>query len=153
MFNENDLKQIRNLVESFLKNKWYFPFVEDLMTTYSMIFPQDLSEKEKKQINDFVNEIILDYVKGKWTKWWQIMQKILERNDELWKEFRKLNSEESFEDWKFQELWKKIEYLIERWEDQLTEKLVWWRSMWIQKASDAWYNMVYAIFPLWNKIK
>jgi len=42
---------------------------------------------------------------------------------------------------------KQIEKLVFEWEDRLTEKLVWGRSMWIQKASEAWYDMVYAIFP------
>ena len=153
MFTENDLKQIKNLVESFLKSKWYFPYAEDLMKTYSLVFPQDLTEEEKQQINDFVNQLILDWVKWKKTKWGQILTKILERNEKLWKDFRALNNEANFEDKKFQELGKQVENLIMRWEDQLTEKLVGWRSMGIQKASDAWYNMVYAIFPLWNKIR
>ena len=123
------------------------------MKTYSLVFPQDLTEEEKQQINDFVNQLILDWVKWKKTKWGQILTKILERNEKLWKDFRALNNEANFEDEKFQELGKQVENLIMKWEDQLTEKLVGWRSMWIQKASDAWYNMVYAIFPLWNKIK
>ena len=153
MFTESDLKQIKNLVLSFVKSKGYFPFVEDLMKTYSMFFPQDLTPEEKNQINDLVNEIILEWLNSKKTKWSMILWKIFERNENLWKEFRALNNETNFDEEKFQKLGKQMEQLIMAWEDKLTEKLVWARSMWIQKASDAWYNMVYAIFPLWNKIR
>lgn len=152
MLKETDLKQIWNLVISFYKKKKYFPFVEDLMKEYELFFPQDLSDEDKNQIDDYVNQIIIDTISEKWTKWSAIMLKILKNNEKEWKEFRKLNSSRFFYEKRFKELWKKIEILIMQWEDRLTEKLVWHRSMWIQKASDAWFDMVYAIFPEWNKI-
>jgi len=152
MFTEHDLKQIKNLVMSFLKTKNYFPFVEDLAKYYSF-FPQDLTLEEKKQLEEFINNTILEWLKAKKTKWSSILLKIFERNEELWKEFRKLNNEEAFDEEKFQKLWKQMENLVLKWEDQLTEKLIWRQSIWISKASDAWYAMVYVIFPLWNKIR
>ncbi len=153
MLNENDLKQIKNLILSYYKEKKYFPFVEDLLEKYKMFFPENLDDKVKKQINDLVNETILEQIEAKKTKGGQIMLRLLQNNDELWKEFRKLNSKKFFEEKKFQEIWKQIEKLVFEWEDRLTEKLVWGRSMWIQKASEAWYDMVYGIFPEWNKLK
>ena len=153
MFSESDLKQIKNLVLSFRQNKKYFPFVEDLEKEYSMFFPQDLDDKTKEQINDFINDIIKEEIEKKWTKWWLILSRILKNNQDLWTNFRKLNSERNYNEEDFQTLWKKVEQLIEQWESQLVEKLVWNRSMWITKASDAWYDMVYAIFPEWNKIR
>jgi len=153
MLNENDLKQIKNLILSYYKEKKYFPFVEDLLEKYKMFFPENLDNDVKQQINDLVDKIILEQIEAKKTKGGQIMLRLLQNNEKLWKEFRKLNSREFFEEKKFQEIWKKIEKLVLEWEDRLTEKLVWSRSMWIQKASEAWYDMVYAIFPEWNKLK
>ncbi len=153
MLNENDLKQIKNLILSYYKEKKYFPFVEDLLEKYKMFFPENLDDEIKQQINNLVNEIILEQIEAKKTKGGQIMLRLLQNNEELWKEFRKLNSKEFFKEEKFQEIWVQIEKLILEWEDRLTEKLVWGRSMWIQKASEAWYDMVYAIFPEWNKLK
>ncbi len=152
MFSENDLKQIKNLVKSFLNTKKYFPFVEDLMKEYQVIFPQDLSDEEKEQIENFINQLILDYLKSKHTKGSKILLNIFQRNDELWKQFRKLNNENNFNDSEFKKIWKQMEELIMKGEDQLTEKLVWSKSMGIQKASDAYYDLVYAVFPLWNKL-
>ena len=153
MLTENDLKQIWNLVDSFYKKHKYFPFASDIVKEYSIFFPPEWIDNEtKKQIDNFVNEKIIKFLEWKKTKWWAIMLKIFKNNDNLWKEFRKLNSEDYFDENEFQKKWKEIEKLLMQWEDRLTEKLVWWRSMWIAKASDAWYDMVYAIFPEWNKI-
>ncbi len=152
MLTENDLKQIRNLVDSFLKKHWYFPFAKDLIKTYTVLFPENIEQSYIDKIDDFINNIIFENIKNKNTKWWKILWKILERNTKLRKEFRKLNNENYFEEKKFKELWKQIEKLISKWEDQLTEKLMWAKSIWIQKTSESWYNMVYSIFPLRNKI-
>ena len=153
MLNENDLKQIKNLILSYYKEKKYFPFVEDLLKKYFIFFPENLDDEVKQQINNLVNKIILEQIEAKKTKGGQIMLRLLQNNEELWKEFRKLNSKEFFDEKKFQEVWKQIEKLVLEWEDRLTEKLVWSRSMWIQKASESWYDMVYAIFPEWNKLR
>ena len=153
MLNENDLKQIKNLILSYYKEKKYFPFVEDLLEKYKIFFPENLDNGVKQQINDLVNEVILEQIEAKKTKGGQIMLRLLQNNEKLWKEFRKLNSKEFFDEKKFQEVWKQIEKLVLEWEDRLTEKLVWSRSMWIQKASESWYDMVYAIFPEWNKLR
>jgi len=153
MLKEKDLEQIKNLIVSYYENKWYFSFFEDLLKEYGFLFPKDINEKTKNQIDKLTEDIILEKIKSKKTKWWLIMSNILKNNDELWKNFRKLNSSRFFNEVKFQDYWKKIEYLMQAGEDKLTEKLLWYKSIWISKASESWYNMVYAIFPLWNKIK
>ena len=104
MLNENDLKQIKNLILSYYKEKKYFPFVVDLLEKYKMFFPENLDNDVKQQINDLVNKIILEQIEAKKTKGGQIMLRLLQNNEELWKEFRKLNSKEFFEDKKFQEI-------------------------------------------------
>ena len=81
------------------------------------------------------------------------MSRILKNHEQKWKEFRKLNSDRFFKEERFQVLWKEMENILDQWESKLVEKLVWSRSMWISKASDAWYDMVYAIFPQRNKIR
>jgi len=152
MFTEKDLKQIRNLVISFYQKHKYFPLSEKLIDEYKMFFPDNLDENIKQEINSFINSVILEEISKKWTKWWQIMLKILKNNDVLWKKFRSLNDDNWIDNKDFQILWKKVETIIEQWESQLTEKLVWDKSMWIERASNAWYDMVYAIFPEWNQI-
>jgi predicted oxidoreductase (fatty acid repression mutant protein) len=112
MLSENDLKQIKNLVLSYYKEKKYFPFADDLMNQYKIFFPDDLDQEIKNQIDDLVNSVILEQIEAKNTKGGQIMMRILQNNDKLWKEFRKLNSKQFFEDKKFQELGKQIEKLI-----------------------------------------
>ena len=153
MLTEQDLNQIKNMVLSFYKKYKYFPFVEDLQKEYSIIFPQDLDEETKNQIDDFVNKIIFEEISKKDTKWWKIMKNILTTHENLWKEFRKQNSPRFYDEEKFQELWRQMENIIDQGESKLVEKLVGSRSIGIWKASDAWYEMVYAIFPEWNKIK
>ena len=153
MLKEKDLLQIKNLVVSYYENKWYFPFFEDLLKDYSFLFPKDIDEEIKNQIDKLTEDMIFEKIKSKKTKWWLIMLNILKNNDELWKEFRKLNSSRFFNEEKFQKYWKEMENLIQTGENRLTEKLLWNKSMWIAKASESWYNMVYAIFPLWNKLK
>ena len=64
----------------------------------------DLDQETKNQIDDLVNEIILEQIEAKTTKGGQIMARILQNNEKLWKEFRKLNSQTFFEENKFQEL-------------------------------------------------
>ena len=68
MLTENDLKQIKNLVISFYKEKEYFPFVEDLMDKYSLLFPENLDNGTKNQIDDFINTIIMEEISNKKTK-------------------------------------------------------------------------------------
>jgi hypothetical protein len=153
MLSEKDLEQIKNLVLSFHKKHKYYPFVEDLMKEYALFFPQDLDEETKNQIDNFITEIIEEEINKKDTKGWKLMSKILKTHEKLWKEFRKLNSPRFFNESKFQELGKQIETIMDQWESRLVEKLVWWRSIWIWKASNAWFDMIYAIFPEWNKIK
>jgi len=153
MFSENDLKQIKNLVNSFYTKHKYYPLAENLIQEYQIFFPENLDQETIDQIDNLINEIIVENISKKWTKWWKIMSKILKYNENLWKDFRKLNKENLTTSEEFQKLWKKMERLIEQWESQLTEKLIWDKSMWIEKASNAWYDMVYAIFPEWNQIK
>lgn len=153
MLSKKDLEQLKNLIISYYENKWYFPFFEDLIKYYGFLFPEDIDKEIKDQIDELTVDIIFEKIQSKKTKWWFIMSNILKHNDELWKSFRRLNSQRFFNEDKFQHYWKKIENLIQSGEDKLTEKLVWNKSMWISKASESWYNMVYAIFPLWNKIK
>ncbi len=152
MLEEKDLLQIKNLIISYYENNWYFPFFEDLYKKYDFLFPENIDEKIKNQIDDFTNSIILKKIENKKTKWWIIMSKILNKN-KFWVEFRKLNSSRFFKEDEFQKLWKEMEYIIESWETKLTERLMWTKSVWIAKTSESWYSMVYAIFPLWNKIK
>ena len=152
MLTEQDLNQIKNMILSFYKKHKYFPFVEDLQKEYSIIFPQDLDEETKNQIDDFVNKIIFEEISKKDTKWWKIMKNILTTHKNLRKEFRKQNSPRFYDEEKFQELWRQMENIIDQGESKLVEKLVGSRSIGIWKASDAWYEMVYAIFPEWNKI-
>ena len=153
MLTEQDKKQIKNLVLSFYKKHNYFPVYDDLSKEYNIFFPEDLDNKTKDEIDEIVNETILETIVKKWTKGWEIMKKMLELNNDLWKNFRKLHTKRYFDESKFQELWKKVEEIVLKWEDKLTEKLVGHRSMGIEKTSESWYNMVYAIFPEWNKIK
>lgn len=153
MLKEKDLQQIKQLIISYYEKKWYFPFFEDLFKQYGFLFPENIEDEIKDQIDMLTNDIILEKICSKKTKWWIIMSNILKHNDELWKSFRRLNSQRFFNEDKFQKYWKEIENLIQSGEDRLTEKLVWNKSMWISKASESWYDMVYAIFPFWNKIK
>jgi len=153
MLTETDFKQIKNMILSFYRKHKYFPFVEDLQKEYKIIFPTDLDEQTKDEIDEFVNTVILEEIWKKDTKWAKIMKNILTTHSDLWKEFRKQNSPRFFNEEKFQQLWQEVEILIDQGESKLVEKLVGARSIGIWKASDAFYDMVYAIFPQWNQIR
>lgn len=153
MLKKEDLIQIESLIKSFFKSNWYFPFAEDLSKKYSLLFPEEISDSQKDQIDDLTNIIILTNIESKNTKWASIMLSILEKNEKLRKDFRKLNSIRFFEEDKFQDLWKQVEALMINGEDKLTAKMLGAKTMWISKVSESRYDMVYAIFPERNKIK
>lgn len=151
--NEQDLEQLNNLIIAFFKKYETFPFVEDLLKEYAFLFPENISNQDKEQIENLINETIITTIQMKNTKGWNIMFDILQKNEQLRKDFRKLNSDLFFEDNNFQKLWKQIEMLMMNGEDKLTAKMLGAKTMWISKVSESRYDMVYAIFPARNKIK
>jgi hypothetical protein len=58
MLTENDLKQIKNLINSFYQKHKYYPFAEDLINEYSIFFPENLDNKIKDQIDELTISII-----------------------------------------------------------------------------------------------
>lgn len=146
--NEQEKEQVCNIINNFLDLKWYFPFFVDLETheTFWPIF-KNLDKEKKVVIEKIIDECVVEKIKSYKTKWWELFRRYFEVNeDDFWK-FRDMNCNENFAQTKeFQELGKKVEREIFKYEGILTEKML-DQEKWLDKVVWAFYNIVYSYFP------
>jgi len=146
--NEQEKEQVCNIINNFLDLKWYFPFLVDLETheTFWPIF-KNLDKEKKVVIEKIIDECVVEKIKSYKTKWWELFRRYFEVNeDDFWK-FRDMNCNENFAQTKeFQELGKKVEREIFKYEWILTEKML-DQEKWLDKVVWSFYNIVYSYFP------
>lgn len=152
--NEQEREQICNIINNFVESKEYFPFLVDLETheTFGPIF-RSLDEDSKKAVEKIIDECIVEKIKWYKTKWWELFRRYFEVNeDDFWK-FRDMNCNENFAQTKeFQELGKKVEREIFKYEGILTEKML-DQEKWLDKVVGSFYNIVYSYFPKLNLVE
>ncbi len=151
---EQEKEQICNIINNFLEDKWYFPFMVDLENhkTFWPIF-KNLDQENKKEIEKIIDECIVEKIKSYKTKWWELFRRYFEvYEDDFWK-FRDMNCNENFAQTKeFQKLGKKVENEIFKYEGILTEKML-DQEKWLDKVVWAFYNIVYSYFPKMNLVE
>lgn len=151
--NEQERSQICNIINNFWEAKWHFPFFIDLEThiTFWPIF-KHLEKSQKEEIQKIIDECIVEKINSYKTKWWELFRRFFEVNeDDFWK-FRDMNCDDNFAQTKdFQELWKKIESEIFKYEWILTEKML-DQEKGLDKVVWSFYNIVYSYFPRLNLV-
>ncbi len=152
--NEQEKEQVCNIINNFLDLKWYFPFLVDLESheTFWSIF-KNLEKEKKIIIEKIIDECIVEKIKSYKTKGWELFRRYFEVNeDDFWK-FRDMNCNENFAQTKeFQELGKKVEREIFKYEWILTEKML-DQEKWLDKVVGSFYNIVYSYFPKMNLVE
>lgn len=152
--NEQEKEQIANIIANFLESKWYFPFMIDL-ETHPVFWPifKNLEKIQKEEIQKIIDESIVEKINWYKTKWWELFRRYFEVNeDDFWK-FRDMNCNENFAQTKeFQELGKKVESEIFKYEGILTEKML-DQEKGLDKVVWSFYNIVYSYFPKMNLVE
>jgi len=152
--NEQEKEQICNIINNFLEAKWYFPFMIDLETHPVLwsIF-KNLDKPQKEEIQKIIDKNIVEKINGYKTKWWELFRRYFEVNeDDFWK-FRDMNCNENFAQTKeFQELGKRVESEIFKYEGILTEKML-DQEKGLDKVVWSFYNIVYSYFPKMNLVE
>jgi len=151
---ENDIVQIKNIIQNFESTKEYIPFISGLLEhpTYGPIF-QALSNEEQWEVDEIITQYIIEKVKSLRTKWWLLFKRFFENeNKKFWK-FRRMNENEEFShSEEFQILWKEVEEEMFKLEWILTQAMM-KKAQWLGKTVEAFYNVVYSFFPLYGNIE
>ena len=152
--NEQERVQICNIINNFVESKSYFPFMIDL-EIHPVFWPifKNLEKSQKEEIQKIIDECIVEKINWYKTKWWELFRRFFEVNeDEFWR-FRDMNCDDNFAHTKeFQELGKKIESEIFKYEWILTEKML-EQEKGLDKVVGSFYNIVYTYFPRLNLVE
>ncbi len=150
--NEKYIKQIKDIIRNIEDQKKYIPYYSDLENhqTFWSIFK---TLNKKSDIEKIIDEYIVEFIYWWKTKWWQLMQRCFEINKKDFLEFRQLNWDKSkVKTKRFQELGKKVEKELYKYEDILTWTML-TRPQWLNKTINAFYSIAYKVFPLLNEIE
>jgi hypothetical protein len=100
-----------------------------------------------------IRSVITDTIASLKTKWWEMFQRFYELHEELFWEFRVLNgSESNLSNKKFHEVGVKIEQHLYHFEQILTKNMM-RKPQWLEKVTDAFYDIAYTFFPLYGRIE
>lgn len=151
---EQEKQQISNIISNFLENKWFFPYVIDLEEhpTFGVFF-RNLDTAQKDQIEEIINNLIVEKIQSYKTKWWELFRRFFEINEADFWRFREMNCNDNFAQTKeFQELWRKLEGEIFKYEWILTERML-EQEKGLDKVVGSFYNIVYSYFPKLNLVE
>ena len=152
--NEQEKVQICNIINNFLEAKWYFPYLIDL-EIHPVFWPifKHLESSQKEQIKKMIDECIVEKINSYKTKWWELFRRFFEVNEDDFWNFRDMNCDDNFANTKdFQELGKKIESELFKYEWILTEKML-EQEKGLDKVVWSFYNIVYTYFPRLNLVE
>lgn len=152
--NPQEKEQVCNIISNFLEAKWYFPFLIDLEIhpVFGPIF-KHLDKSQKEEIKKIIDENIVNKINSYKTKWWELFRRYFEVNEDDFWTFRDMNCDDNFAQTKdFQELGKKVEFEIFKYEWILTEKML-EQEKGLDKVVWSFYNIVYSYFPRMNLVE
>ncbi len=147
-----EIEQIKNILSNLETSSKKIPFLSDLeqhpvfWTVFSSLNPQ-----EKEEVQQIIDEYLEEKLQAiKKTKGWQLFNRFVESQSELFWKFRKLNDPQT-ENKEFQELGKLVETEMFKLEGILTEKML-KQEKGLDKVIESFYNIVYLFFPRFNEI-
>lgn len=150
---EQEIEQIKWIVANFLEAKWYFPYMIDL-ETHPVFWPifKWLDKERKEWVEKVIDQCIVEKINSYKTKWWELFRRFFEVNEDLFWNFRDMNCDDNYAQTKeFQELWKKVEAEMFKYEWILTERML-DQEKWLDKVVWSFYNIVYSFFPRMNLV-
>lgn len=151
---EQDLEQVKIIIENIYKNNKKIPYFSDLQKhkVYGPFF-SDLDVDEILAIQDFILVYAKEKVLTPNTKGGEIFKRFYVMNQEIFRRFRELNADEkNIETEEFQTIWKNIEQQLFKFENILTKNMM-KKSQGLDKTISAFYDIVYSFFPLYGQIK
>jgi len=151
--NENKI-QLRQIVSNIDENTQRVPYIQDIIThpIYGA-FLQWLKKEEREELQQIIRNYIIQKIESLTTKWGQLFQRFYENHEDLFRSFRDLNSDENMLQIKeFHEEGKKVEKEMFELENILTAKMM-KNAQWLEKTIDAFYTIVYSVFPLYSQIE
>lgn len=150
---KEELEQIKNIIKNFEDQKSYIPFIWELEKhpIFGPLF-KPLDKSQRDQIQKIINDYILEKINNSKTKWWELFKRFFDVNTDMFWEFRRLNEDFYNNEKKFQEVWRKVEKELFKYEWILTAPML-KQEKWLEKVVTAFYNIVYMFFPLFNNIE
>lgn len=147
-----EVEQIKNILNNLESTSKKIPFLSDL-EQHSAFWPifSSLHPQEKEEVQRIIDEYLLEKLQViKKTKGWQLFNRFVESQSNLFWKFRKLNDPQ-IEDGEFQRLGKLVETEMFKLEGILTEKML-KQEKGLDKVIESFYNIVYLFFPRFNEI-
>ncbi len=142
-------EQLQQVIKNLHDSKWTIPFKQDLLEHPVFgVALKSLPHDEKNEIDEIIEEYVQKYIAGLGTKWGKLFRRLMEQYpDDAW-EYRVLNQDKNnIHMPRFQTLSKLFQKELFALESVLTSKML-KRPEWLDKVIDAFYDIVYAIFPL-----
>ena len=151
--NTKEVEQIKNIVKNFEDQKHHIPFMIELKKhpVFGPLF-SELDKKQEDQIQKIIKDYIIEKLSNTKTKWAELFKRFYDVNTDAFWEFRNLSEDYENNQKRFQELWKKLEKELFKYEWILTEPML-KQEKWLEKVVTAFYNIVYTYFPLFNNIE
>ena len=152
--NEQDLQQVRAIIENLHKSNKKVPYFTDLQqhNVYGQFF-NDLDGEEIEKILNIIHDYIKESILNPKTKWGEMFQRFYVMNQDIFRRFRELNADESNTNTEeFQTLGKDIEEQLFKFEWILTQNMM-KKPQGLDKVIGAFYDIVYSFFPLYNQIQ
>lgn len=147
-------QQVLFVISQLTKQKKSVPYLQDLdaHTLYGWFF-HDLSPEEREEVKLMIKKTITDNIQSLKTKWGEMFQRFYDLHQDLFWEFRVLNSSESnTQNPKFHIIWGEIERKLYHFEQILIKNMM-RRPQWLEKVTDAFYDIAYKFFPLYGRIE
>lgn len=147
-------KQVTIVITQLTKQKKSIPFLQhlDAHTLYGWFF-HGLSPDERDDVKLIIRSYVINDIKSLKTKWGEMFQRFYELHEELFWQFRTLNSSEAnTENPKFHEIGQEVEKYLYHFEQILTKNMM-RRPEGLEKVTDAFYDIAYRFFPLYGRIE
>lgn len=148
-----DLEQVKAIVENLDKANKKVPYFQDLLShpVYGQFF-KDLDSEEIEKIQSLIDSYIKWKIEGLKTKGGEMFRRFYVINQEMFRKFRSLNSDESkTNSLEFQTTGKQVEEQLFKFENILTQTMI-KKPQWLDKTVTAYYDIAYSFFPLYNYI-
>lgn len=151
---DQDLNQVKTIVHNLHINNKKIPYFHDLQNhaVYGQFF-NDMDGEDIQVIQELITSYVEESVKALSTKWGEMFRRFYAMNKETFRTFRQLNGNISnVETQEFQTLGKDIEQQLFKFENILTKNMM-KKPQGLDKTIGAFYDIVYAYFPLYWSIK
>lgn len=149
---KTEIEQIRNIIKNFEEQKKHIPFLSELERhpVFGPLF-KTLNQAQKENVKKIIRDYIVEKLENFKTKGWELFKRFYDMDNKTFREFRDLNEDYEANEKKFQEVWKKVEKELFKYEWILTEPML-KQEKWLEKVVWAFYTIIFTFFPAYNNI-